>query len=151
MRTPRLSPSRRPAGAQRGVSMIELLVALLIFSFGMLGLAGLQLRTLSYSQSSLYRSQAMALTDDVLDRMRAVRKTASTPTSGGWNTDLDEAGTEGSDLADWKAEVASLLPDGQASIAVTTTSVTIVIQWLDSPDKSNAQADRTTFRTVTAL
>jgi type IV pilus assembly protein PilV len=142
-------PSHRPAHAQRGVSLIELLVALLIFSFGMLGLAGLQLRTLSYSQSSLFRSQAVALTDDVLDRMRASRTDASIPTSGGWNSDFDEAGANGSDLADWKAEVASLLPGGEASIAVTSTNVTIVIRWLDSPDKNREEL--TSFQTVTAL
>ncbi|MDH5541144.1 MAG: type IV pilus modification protein PilV, partial [Rhizobacter sp.] len=59
--------------AQRGASMIELLVSILIFAFGMLGLVGLQNRTLGYGQISLYRSQATALTDDILDRMRTDR------------------------------------------------------------------------------
>ena len=68
---------------QRGASMIELLVALVIFAFGMLGLAGLQTRTMEFSQSSLYRSQATALTDDVLDRMRADRANAA---NGLWDT-----------------------------------------------------------------
>jgi len=129
---------------QRGISMIEVLVTVLIFSFGMLGLAGLQLRTMSYSQSSLFRSQATALTDDVLDRMRASRATASS-----WVTDFDSTGTAGTDLADWKGEVAGLLPSGQAAVAVSSSTVTVTIRWRDSPDKSDTEL--TTFTTVTVL
>lgn len=124
--------------------MIEVLVTILIFSFGMLGLAGLQLRTMAYSQGSLFRSQATALTDDVLDRMRASRGTASA-----WATDFDSAGTAGSDLADWKTEVAGLLPDGKAAISLSATKVTVTLRWRDAPDKSDS--DLTEFTTVTVL
>jgi len=143
MKVPAMNLPRR--GGQSGVSMIELLVALLIFSFGMLGLAGLQLRTLSYGQSSLFRTQATALADDVMDRMRAKRTGA---VDGQW--DVTTTGTStNADLNEWRQEVAALLPDGQASIQrdVTSTRFTVTISWVDSPDK----ADRTTFTTVTGL
>ena len=81
-------PSRQRRSAQSGVSMIELLVSLLIFTFGMLGLAGLQTRSLTFNQSSLVRSQAAALTDDILDRMRTDRTNA---TSGNWDTAIGTA------------------------------------------------------------
>lgn len=132
----RRPPSRHSSKAQSGVSMLELLVSLLIFSFGMLGLAGLEIRTLSMSQSSLYRSQATALADDILDRMRADRANAL---AGNWNTALATAASSvtGSalyqtDLKDWKATVESLLPAGQASVAVNANVVTITLQWDDS-------------------
>ena len=116
--------------------MLELLVSLLIFSFGMLGLAGLQIRSLSMSQSSLYRSQATALADDILDRMRADRANAL---AGNWNTALTTAASSvtGSalyqtDLKDWKATVESLLPAGQAYVGVNANVVTITLQWDDT-------------------
>ena len=104
---------------QRGISMVELLVSLLIFSFGMLGLAGLQTRTLSFNQSSLYRSQATALGDDILDRMRADRQNAVANPSL-WETALttNAAGVTGTelyktDLKLWKQSVEALLPNGR--------------------------------------
>lgn len=113
--------------------MIELLVSLLIFAFGMLGLVGLQNRTLGYGQVSLYRSQATALTDDILDRMRADRGNAK---AGNWNTVLGDAAASISgtsiaqtDLKDWKGQVESLLPSGQAAVQVNAGVVTIDIQW----------------------
>ena len=122
--------------------MLELLVSLLIFSFGMLGLAGLQIRSLSMSQSSLYRSQATALADDILDRMRADRANAL---AGNWNTALTTAASSVSgsalyqtDLKDWKATVESLLPAGQASVNVNANVVTITLQWDDSRGRDSS-------------
>ena len=124
--------------------MIELLVSLLIFTFGMLGLAGLQTRTLVFNQASLMRTQATALTDDILDRMRADRINAL---AGRWDSALTSGASSitgtalyQADLKDWKQQVESLLPAGsQASISTVTTAgaadfgtVTVVIQWDDS-------------------
>ncbi|MFN3296231.1 type IV pilus modification protein PilV [Caldimonas sp.] len=55
----------------RGVSLIEVLVAVLVLSIGLLGIAGLQARALKNSQSAYERSQAVALTYMMLDAMRA--------------------------------------------------------------------------------
>ena len=122
-----------PKKGQRGASMIELLVSILIFAFGMLGLVGLQTRTLGYGQFSLYRSQATALTDDILDRMRTDRVNAR---AGTWNTVLADASTSitgatiaQTDLKDWKQQVEALLPLGQAEVSVTAGVVTIKVRW----------------------
>lgn len=140
---------------QRGMTMIELLVALVIFSFGMLGLAGLQTRTISLNQSGLYRSQATALAADILDQMRSSIPTAR---SGSWNTtvDKDSKSYSGTDfisvsLAEWKKRV-ELLPDGKAEVTVATSSsgvsnlVTIKIQWDDSRGRDTAQSFNTLSR-----
>lgn len=116
------------------MGMIEVLVSLVIFAFGMLGLAALQSRALTSGHQSLLRAQATALTDDVLDRMRADRSDA---VAGNWNTVFSDApssitGTEiyRTDLKDWKTAVAALLPEGKAGIQVQANgAVTVIIQW----------------------
>jgi type IV pilus assembly protein PilV len=128
-----MNPTAQRRAAQSGFSMIEVLVSLVIFAFGMLGLAGLQTRSLAFSQTSLYRSQAAALTDDILDRMRADRTNAK---NGSWNTTVETASSSitgtliyQADLKDWKLSVEQLLPGGAAAVEVAAGLVTVTVQW----------------------
>ena len=133
--------------------MIELLVSILIFAFGMLGLVGLQTRTLSYGQMSLYRSQATALTDDIMDRMRADRTNAK---AGTWDTATTAlaASLTGTttvaerDLKEWKVEVEALLPTGRGSIVRSVVDgrpvITVTMTW-------DERGDTQTFVTTSAL
>ena len=59
------------ATRQRGVGMMEVLVALLVLSIGVLGYAGLQLRALDSTDETYMRSQAMAIAQDAVERMMA--------------------------------------------------------------------------------
>lgn len=63
--------------SQRGASLIEVLVAVLILGIGMLGMAALQSVTLRNSVSSAGRSQAVIQTYSVLDALRVDRVQAS--------------------------------------------------------------------------
>lgn len=56
---------------QRGVSLIEVLVTMLVISIGLLGMAKLQITSVQSSYSAQLRSQATWLANDLLDRMRA--------------------------------------------------------------------------------
>ncbi len=56
---------------ERGLSMIEVLVALTIVAFGMLGLLGLQARALSVQKDAFHRRQAAELVAQIAERMRA--------------------------------------------------------------------------------
>ncbi|HFD11932.1 MAG TPA: type IV pilus modification protein PilV [Crenotrichaceae bacterium] len=58
---------------QRGFSLIEILVSLLILSIGMLGMAGLQVSGLRNSATSSYRTDATQLSYNIADSMRANR------------------------------------------------------------------------------
>jgi type IV pilus assembly protein PilV len=71
------------ARLQKGVSLIEILVAVLVLSFGLLGMAALQTRALQGNQSSLQRSQAVMLNNSILDAMRIDRENAK---GGSYNT-----------------------------------------------------------------
>ena len=59
-----------------GFSMIEVLIAVLILAIGLLGVAALQMASLTQGQESYFRSQATALADDLASRIRAGRHSA---------------------------------------------------------------------------
>ena len=60
----------------RGVSLIEVLISVLILGIGMLGIAAMQATALSNSQSSVERTQAVIHSYSILDAMRANRDAA---------------------------------------------------------------------------
>ena len=127
----RNSQRTKDTGAQRGVSLVEVLVAVVVLSIGLLGLAGLQASGMRVGQSSIHRSQAAQLAFDMIDRMRA-----NIANSGNYNlliTDPAPGGTTAAqrDLQDWRARLQAL-PGGVGSVAVAGSNVTIVVQWDDT-------------------
>lgn len=120
-----------------GTSLIEALVAMVILSLGLLGLAGLQINAIRTADGAHHRAQAAQLAYDMADRMRANRTKAR---AGAYNLLLSEGelinGIElhDKDRADWLAQLSALLPSGDASIDVPANSdtVTITIQWNDT-------------------
>jgi type IV pilus assembly protein PilV len=56
---------------QRGISLVEALVALVVMSVGMLGIASLYVTSLKTGKSALTRTQAVNLVNDMADRIRA--------------------------------------------------------------------------------
>ena len=68
----------KPCNFQRGVSLVEALVALIVMSIGMLGIAGLYIESVKANRSALLRTQAVALAYDMADRIRANRLAGNT-------------------------------------------------------------------------
>lgn len=70
-----MTPSRRygprPAARSGGFSLIEIMVAVLIVSVGVLGVAGLQLISLRNNTSAMYRTQGFLAAYEIIDRARA--------------------------------------------------------------------------------
>ena len=66
----------RPTPMQRGFTMLEVLVALLILMIGLLGLAGLLVTTQQGEVEAYQRKQAAVLLQDMLDRITANSKAA---------------------------------------------------------------------------
>ena len=64
-------PSRTIPHHQRGASLLEVLIAVLILAIGMLGVAAMQSMSLRNSLSALERSQATVQTYAIMDAMRA--------------------------------------------------------------------------------
>lgn len=118
---------------QSGITLIEILVALLVLSIGLLGLANLQAVGLRANHNAYLRSQATILAYDIADRMRANRSSA---VAGEYDIALNAApggtGVPATDLAQWKARLAELLPSGDGAVAVDADSAVVTVQWDDS-------------------
>ena len=71
MSGPVSGPVRGPARGQRGVGLIEILVAVVIISIGFLAAARMQVEGMRFSQEAYHRSQAYFMASDMIDRMRA--------------------------------------------------------------------------------
>lgn len=113
---------------QHGFTLLEVLVALLIVSIGLLGLAGLMTTSLKNNQSAWQTSQASWLAYDILDRMRANRTVAMT---GGYNTSGSPSGVAATDLNDWSQKLATSLPGGYGQVTVTAGVAQVVVYWND--------------------
>ena len=132
--------------SERGFTLLEVLVALVITSIGLLGLAGLMVNSLKNNQSSAMRSQAAWLAYDVIDRMRANR-TLALPAGGGASpyaiaigTDPAGTGTAVSDLTTWRANLAAVMLSGTGGVNIDTATgrVTVSVQWDDSRSGGSA-------------
>ena len=138
-----------------GMTLIEVLIALVVFSIGLLGLAGLQTLSLRFNTSAYYRTQATALANGLADRMRANREGAL---NGSYTADFDDpppdcdpaaddGGTPADDLAAWRNALACQLPLGTGAVASNDNVFTITVQW----DDSHGELDPMEFEFSTAL
>jgi type IV pilus assembly protein PilV len=75
--TPHRTRSSRAGHRQRGFTLLEVLIAILVLLFGLLGLAGVQVRTTQAEFESYQRKQALILLQDMVDRMQANRLRAA--------------------------------------------------------------------------
>ena len=117
--------------AQRGVTLIEVLIAVLITATGVLGAAAMQLNSVKFNQAANIRSAAVFLANDISDRMRANRDLAL---GGAYDLALDADAPKGSeiqqiDLQEWLSEAAQRLPQGDGSVERDGSTFTITLQW----------------------
>ena len=121
-----------------GFTLIEVLVAVLVMSIGLLGLASLQATSLRFNNDSSAQTQATYLASDMADRMRAnVSKAAGYPAqAAGENTTCyttagctpDEMAAN--DIFEWNRDLAATLPAGQGSITALAGGLfTITVMW----------------------
>lgn len=69
---------RHSSFRQRGFTLVEVLITVLVFSFGLLSLAALQVKSKQANGEAAQRSLAVAFADDIVERMRANSVCANT-------------------------------------------------------------------------
>jgi len=122
--------ARRPGRGERGSFLLEGLISLLIFSFGILGLVGLLGTSIRASNDARYRTEAINLANAIVGDM--------------WTTqavDLDtQFGSGGTKLTAWQTYAAGLLPSAtgtnapqidlaQPGLSSQSRSVVVTIFW----------------------
>lgn len=67
-----LSPPKSPRAAsrQQGATLLEVLITMLVVAIGLLGIAGLQLASARFQQTSSFRTQALQQADFIIEKMR---------------------------------------------------------------------------------
>ena len=68
---------------QRGITLLESLIAIVVAALGILGILGVQMRTLTDTQTSMRRAQAIRLIEDLSERMRVHPNALRQRCSGG--------------------------------------------------------------------
>jgi len=125
-----------PAARQRGVGLIEVLVAVLVLTIGLLGAAALQATALRGNQASYERTQVSILTQSIFDAMRAnvAGVTGGAYETSGWVCSPPAAGTlAASDTSRWITNVqAQINPGACGSITCTGRACTVGVRWDDS-------------------
>ncbi len=157
-----LSP---PAKHQHGVSLIEVLIAIVVIAFGLLGIAGLQTTALANNYLAYQSTQAVMLAESMVDKMRANTEgienylltpgtTPSSPAKNCATAACTSSELAAWDIAQWVSMVSggkfnnlpagpqALMPDGKASIVCsdspcTRESVRIITVYWD-PDRTGA-------------
>jgi type IV pilus assembly protein PilV len=105
--------------SQKGFSLVEAMVALVVLSIGMLGIAALYVESLRSGTSALLRSQAVAFASDMADRIRA------NPTAGAnYAKGVDDVG----------AVTAACTSTGTGACTVAQMAATDIAQWTQQLD-----------------
>jgi type IV pilus assembly protein PilV len=98
-----------PIAREEGIALVEALIAILIFSLGILAIVGLQAATLKHTTDAKYRVDASFLANQALGEMWAHRKSIASFAV--------------------KDEAVPSLPGGKRTVTVDGNSVTVTISW----------------------
>lgn len=135
-----------------GFTLIEVLIAMVIMSVGMLGIAGLYVTSMQAGRTSILRHNAVTLAGDVADRIRANPRAAasyaladagvpSTCVALATNCTRDEMAAN--DIYLWSQQARDTMPNGTVAIVfnngVAPPTYQITVSWTEpgeSPDPS---------------
>ena len=125
-----------------GFTLIEVLIALVVVSVGMLGVAGLYIHGLKAGRTAMYTLQAVTIAGDVADRIRANPRAGMVYAGQGADNgciagDADCNATEMAqqDILAWEQQGRTTLPDGNIQVEYGSGNVlpeyTISVAWTE--------------------
>lgn len=150
---------KRAKTQQTGSMILEAMIAILIFSMGILGLVGMQATAINSASDAKYRSTAGFLANQIIGTVWATRQNVNIASASNViaaNPDPTFAcnpcnTTQGNPYTQaWAASgVAAQLPQGTASIAINGAQVIVTVQW--TPPKQTATAAVTHRHVISAF
>ncbi len=141
--------SRNPVARKiRGFTLIEVLIALIIMSVGMLGIAGLYVHSMQAARTSVLRHNAVPLAGDIADRIRAQPRAGAAYALAGANNNCVAGGIDcnigqmaANDIFLWDQQAATTLPNGLVNIVfnngVIPPTYQITITWTEPGELLN--------------
>ncbi len=136
MKAPRMNHAAQPIRrSQRGATLIEGLVAITIFSLGILAVIGMMTTHMATAGDARYRMEAAQVAESILADMRGADAATRSDTF---------SGPGGSDYTKWLDRIeASRLPlagvdedTPQLDIAIDDRNVTVTVLWRAPADRS---------------
>ncbi len=129
---------------QSGMGLIEALIALVIISIGLLGIAALQITSLQQSSSANWHSQAVWYSYEMTDRINANRASLADydgiDTAGSYTGSCSAGCTPAqmvdADALEWKTLVSNL-PQGRGFVNQAGNLITVSVVWDDGADATN--------------
>jgi type IV pilus assembly protein PilV len=113
---------------QRGATLLEALIGILIFSIGILALVGMQALAIKHMSDAKYRSDAAFFASEIIGQMWVNRASLGTYAYAG-------AGAPPAAIDNWVTSIQNALPGVTAAantlpiIAVAGTTVTVTVRW----------------------
>lgn len=114
----KMMASTAPGKNQAGSSLLEGLIAILIFSMGILALMGLQAASIQQSIDAKYRSDASFLANQILGQMWIDKNQLSSYVGTGYTK-----------KETWLTRVQNTLPNSNGTIALSGNEVTVTVTW----------------------
>jgi type IV pilus assembly protein PilV len=122
----------KSAKHQAGALLIEALIAILIFSFGLLGLVGMQAISIQNSTNAEERIRASMLVNDMVSTM--------------W---INKSTNPSADIGTWQTSVTSALPNGVGTVTISGKEATVAVTWKSPSKKSTDNSSH--YETTVAM